>query len=62
VLLPLWTIVEGRRRGLRWAWIFFVVSLFTSLAFAIALFLAFMERQFRYSREPVASKTAYPQL
>jgi hypothetical protein len=62
VLLPLWTIVEGRRRGLRWAWIFFVISLFTSLAFAVALFLAFMERQFRYSREPVASSTAYPQL
>ena len=31
VLLPLWTIVEGGRRGLRWAWIFFVMSLFTSL-------------------------------
>ena len=58
VLLPLWTIVEGRRRGLRWAWIFFVISLFTSLAFSIALFLAFMERQFRYNREPVASRTA----
>jgi hypothetical protein len=50
VLLPLWTIVEGGRRGLRWAWIFFVMSLFTSLAFSIALFLAFMERQLRYNR------------
>ena len=40
VLLPLWTIVEGSRRGLRWAWIFFVMSLFTSLAFAMAMFLA----------------------
>ncbi|HXB37300.1 MAG TPA: DUF2834 domain-containing protein, partial [Acidimicrobiales bacterium] len=24
VLMPLWTIVEGSRRGLKWAWIFFV--------------------------------------
>ena len=58
VLMPLWTIVEGRRRGLRWAWIFFVMSLFTSLAFAIAMFLAFMERQLRYNRSLVPSNTA----
>lgn len=49
VLMPLWTIVEGTRRGLKWAWIFFVMSLFTSLAFSIAIFLAFMERQLRYN-------------
>jgi len=58
VLLPLWTIVEGGRRGLKWAWIFFVMSLFTSLAFAMAMFLAFMERQLRYNRSLVASNTA----
>jgi uncharacterized protein DUF2834 len=59
VLLPLWTIVEGRRRGLRIAWIFFVMSLFTSLAFSMAMFLAFMERQLRYNRaEAVSSSTA----
>ena len=34
ILLPLWTITEGTRRGLVWAWIFFVMSLFTSLAFS----------------------------
>jgi hypothetical protein len=50
ILMPLWTIVEGSRRGLKWAWIFFVMSLFTSLAFAIAFFLAFMERQWRYNK------------
>jgi hypothetical protein len=55
VLLPLWTIVEGGRRGVRWAWIFFVMSLFTSLAFSVALFLAFMERQLRYNRSLVAT-------
>jgi hypothetical protein len=58
VLLPLWTIVEGGRRGLKLAWIFFVMSLFTSLAFAVAMFLAFMERQLRYNRSLVPSNTA----
>ena len=55
VLLPLWTIVDGRRRGLRVPWIFFVMSLFTSLAFSMALYLAFVERQIRYNREESAS-------
>jgi hypothetical protein len=50
VLLPLWTIVDGRRRGMRMAWIFFVMSLFTSLAFAMAFYLAFVERQIRFDR------------
>ena len=45
VLLPLWTIVDGRRRGLRLPWIFFVMSLFTSLAFSMAMYLAFVERR-----------------
>ncbi len=50
VLLPLWTIVDGRRRELRVPWIFFVMSLFTSLAFAMAFYLAVVERQIRYQR------------
>ncbi len=54
VLLPLWTIVDGRRRGLKAPWIFFVMSLFTSLAFSMAMYLAFVERQIRFNRkEPV---------
>ncbi|HEX7460453.1 MAG TPA: DUF2834 domain-containing protein [Acidimicrobiales bacterium] len=63
VLFPLWSITDGRRRGVRIPWIFFVVSLFTSLAFAVAFYLAVVERQIRYSRvEPAESSTAYPQL
>jgi hypothetical protein len=58
VLLPLWTIIDGRRRGLRVAWIFFVMSLFTSLAFSVAMFLAFIERQLRYNRAALSSNTA----
>ena len=60
VLLPLWTIVEGGRRGFSRAWIFFVISLFTSLAFSIALFLAFMERQLRYNRRARRSHSCSP--
>ena len=59
VLLPLWTIVDGRRRGVKIPWIFFVMSLFTSLAFSMAMYLAFVERQVRYEpEEPAASRTA----
>ena len=33
ILLPLFTIIDGRRRGIRRPWLFFVSSLFTSCAF-----------------------------
>ncbi|MBV9412045.1 MAG: DUF2834 domain-containing protein [Acidimicrobiia bacterium] len=56
-LLPLWTITDGRRRGLQWPVVFFVMSLFTSLAFSIAMFLAFIERQLRYNRAGVAASS-----
>jgi hypothetical protein len=58
VLLPLWTIVDGRRRGLRAPWIFFVMSLFTSLAFAAAFYLAFVERQIRFNRDVAVDGSA----
>jgi hypothetical protein len=68
VLLPLWTIIDGRRRDMKVPWIFFVMSLFTSLAFSMAMYLAFVERQIRFNtrkqdapggRQPeVASSTA----
>jgi len=59
LLLPLWTITDGRRRGLRIPWVFFVMSLFTSLAFSMAAYLALVERQSRYSLvEPALSKTS----
>ena len=47
VLLPLWTIVDGRRRGIARPWIYFVMSLFTSYCFAIAAYLVTVERQVR---------------
>lgn len=64
VLFPLWTIVDGRRRGIDVPWGFFVMSLFTSLGFSVAAYLVVVERQVRYDRafpatvEPTASSTA----
>lgn len=52
VLLPLMTIVGGRRRGIARPWLFFVSSLFTSFAFAWAFYLATLERQRRLAGAP----------
>src|SRR5581483_8780020 len=49
ILLPLFTIVDGRRRGIARPWLYFVASLFTSFAFAWAFYLATVERQRRTS-------------
>jgi hypothetical protein len=49
ILFPLWTIVDGRRSGLRGAWLYFPMSLLTSYAFGAALFLAVRERQLRWN-------------
>ena len=49
ILFPLWTIVEGRRRGMKLAWLYFPMSALTSYAFAFALFLALQERQLRWN-------------
>ena len=54
VLLPLFTIVDGHRRGIRRPWLFFVASLFTSCAFAYAFYFAVVERQHRHERSAAA--------
>lgn len=50
ILFPLWTILDGPRRGMRWAWIYVVMSLVTSFGFAMGLYLAAQERQLRWNR------------
>ena len=47
-LFPLWTMIDGPRRGLRGTWIYFMMSLFTSFGFAMGLYLAAQERQVRW--------------
>ena len=49
ILLPLFSIVDGYRRGLRRPWLYFVSSLFTSFAFAFAFYFATIERQHRHA-------------
>ena len=48
VLLPLFTIIDGRRRGMRKPWLYFVSSLFTSCAFAFCLYFFVAERLRRH--------------
>jgi hypothetical protein len=55
VLFPIWTITDGRRRGIRVPWGFFVMSLFTSFSFSMAAYLVVVERQVRYDRAHPAS-------
>ena len=50
VLFPLWTIIDGPRRGLKHCWIYFAMSLVTSFGFAMALYLAAQERQVRWNK------------
>ena len=50
ILLPVFTIVDGYRRGLRRPWLFFVASNFTSFAFPFAFYFATMERQRRQEK------------
>jgi hypothetical protein len=48
ILFPLWTMIDGPRRGLRGTWIYFTMSLFTSFGFSMGLYLAAQERQVRW--------------
>jgi hypothetical protein len=47
VMLPLVTIVDGRRRGITRPWLFFISTLFTSFTFGWAFYAATVERQRR---------------
>jgi hypothetical protein len=51
VILPLFAIVDGRRRGINQPWLYFVVTLFASFTFGWAFYLATVERQRRLARE-----------
>ncbi|MHA7648854.1 DUF2834 domain-containing protein [Mycobacterium sp. ML4] len=55
ILLPLFSITDGYRRGFNRPWLFFVSSLFTSFAFAFAFYFATIERQHRHQRSREAA-------
>ena len=50
IIFPIWTIVDGRRVGMRAPWLYFPMSLLTSYAFGVALYLALRDRQVRLNR------------
>lgn len=60
LLLPLFTIIDGRRRGIRRPWLYFVASLFTSFAFSWAFYLATVERQRRTSPQSAEYESSPP--
>lgn len=45
-------IIEGRRLGMRWPWLYVAVSFVTAVGFAFPLFLAMRERHL--ARQPAA--------
>lgn len=55
LVLPLWTIVDGRRRHIRAPWLYFVISLFTSFAFAVCAYLFTLERLHRHEASTATS-------
>jgi hypothetical protein len=59
VLLAVWAVVDGRRRGFKRAWLYFGLFLFTSSTFGSAMYLATIERQRRHTlaASPVESVT-----
>ncbi|MBV8182903.1 MAG: DUF2834 domain-containing protein [Mycobacterium sp.] len=50
ILLPVFTITDGLRRGIRRPWLYFLCSFFTSFSFPLAFYFATMERQRRHAQ------------
>jgi uncharacterized protein DUF2834 len=48
VIMAVWAVVDGRRRGFKHAWLYFALFLFTSSTFGSAMYLATVERQRRH--------------
>jgi hypothetical protein len=48
VIMAVWAVVDGRRRGFKNAWLYFALFLFTSSTFGSAMYLATVDRQRRH--------------
>jgi glycopeptide antibiotics resistance protein len=57
ILLPLFTIVDGLRRGIRRPWLYFLCSFFTSFSFPLAFYFATIERQRRHAQSSTTPTT-----
>ena len=49
LFIPVWTIVDGRRNGMRATWLYFPLSLLVSVSFTMGVYLALRERQVRWN-------------
>jgi hypothetical protein len=54
LIFPVFAVVDGRRRGIKHAWLYIGFILFASSAFAWAFYLATAERQRRHQQAAVA--------
>lgn len=54
-LFPLWNMIEGRRHRMKLWWWYFPMSLLTSYAFGIALFMIMQLRQMRFNEQQAAA-------
>jgi hypothetical protein len=59
ILMPLFTIIDGGRRGIRRSWLFFGFILFASSATAFAFYFAVAERQRRHQKLTTESMLAH---
>ncbi len=50
LFIPIWTVVDGRRHGMRATWLYFPLSLLVSVSFTMGVFLALRERQLRWQQ------------
>jgi hypothetical protein len=58
LIFPVWSIIDGRRRGIKHPWLFFGFILFGSSASAWAFYLAAVERQRRHQQLGAAVQSA----
>lgn len=50
VIMAVWAVADGRRRGFKNSWLYFALFLFTSSTFGSAMYLATVERQRRHKQ------------
>ncbi|MGB1580930.1 MAG: DUF2834 domain-containing protein, partial [Nevskiales bacterium] len=55
LLFPLWNMIDGRRHNMKIWWWYFPMSLLTSYAFGIALFMAMLLRQMKFNEQSSAA-------
>jgi hypothetical protein len=58
IILSVWMVIEARRLGMRFGWLYIVLAVGISFAFGVGLFLMLRERRLR--NPPLASTDGRP--